>query len=250
MSGHSKWANIKRTKGAEDAKRGKVFTSVSRDIVVAVREGGGDEAANAKLRIAVQKAKAANMPKDNIERAILRGLGKLEGADMEEITYEGYGLEGVAFLIDVLTDNKNRSLANIKQLFNKAGGSVASAGSVGWQFEQKGSLALQDTNVDFDEVFMVAAEAGAEDVVNEDGTVSISTPREALGAVEAALTAAGYTVAESGLIWVAKNETDVSLDKALQNMRLMSDLEELDDVQSVAFNMTITDDVITAYETA
>lgn len=250
MSGHSKWATIKRKKGAEDAKRGKIFTRLARDIFMAAREGGGDESSNAKLRLAVLKARSENMPKDNIERAIARGTGKLEGADYEEISYEAYGLEGVAFVIDVLTDNKNRTLAQIKNAFNKAGGSVASAGSVLWQFERKGQIELKGDRLDFDEVFMVAAEAGADDVVNEDGTVMVYTPREQLGAVEQALTEAGYEVEEAILKWEAKNETDVPVDKVLQNLRLMNELEELDDVQSVASNMVITDEAVAAFETA
>ncbi|NDJ61879.1 MAG: YebC/PmpR family DNA-binding transcriptional regulator, partial [Chloroflexi bacterium] len=139
MSGHSKWSTIKRKKGAEDAKRGKIFTRLARDIMMAAKEGGGDESSNPKLKLAIAKAKGENMPKDNIERAILRGTGKLEGVEMEEITYEGYGPDGVAYLIDVLTDNKNRTLSEIKRVLNRGGGSLASAGSVSWQFEKKGS---------------------------------------------------------------------------------------------------------------
>ncbi len=179
MSGHSKWSTIKRKKGAEDARRGKIFTRLARDIMIAAREGGGDENANGKLKIAITKAKASNMPKDNIERAILRGTGGSgDGVILEEITYEGYGLEGVAFLIDVLTDNKNRTLADVKRVFNHAGGSMASAGSVAWQFEKKGRITLASESLDFDTVFMTAAEAGADDVVNEDGVIVIYTPRE------------------------------------------------------------------------
>jgi transcriptional/translational regulatory protein YebC/TACO1 len=151
-------------------------------------------------------------------------------------------------MIDTLTDNKNRTLAELKRVFNKAGGTLASAGSVAWQFEQKGVITLKPGSIDFDELFMVAAEAGAEDVVNEDGTIIVYTPREMLNAVETALTDAGYAVDEAQLKWESKNETEVPLDKALINMRLMSDLEELDDVQSVASNLLITDDVITAFE--
>lgn len=251
MSGHSKWSTIKRKKGAEDAKRGKIFTRLARDVAMAARDGNSaDENANPRLKLAVAKAKAANMPKDNIERAILRGLGKLEGETMEEGTYEGYGPEGVAFLIDYMTDNKNRTLAEIKRVFNKAGGSLASAGSVAWQFEQKGFIALASDGVDFDEVFMTAAEAGAEDVQNEDGSIVVFTPRELFAAVEQALAEAGYTVEESELRWEAKNESTVATDKALQNMRLMTDLEDLDDVQSVASNLAMTDEVIAAFETA
>lgn len=250
MSGHSKWSTIKRKKGAEDAKRGKIFTRLARDIQIAAKEGGGDEGTNPKLKLAILKAKAENMPKENIERAVLRGTGKLEGVEMEEITYEGYGPDGVAFLIDVLTDNKNRSLAEIKRSFNRAGGSLASAGSVAWQFEQKGQIVLEGDNLDFDTVFMNAAEAGADDVTNEEGVITVYTPREQFAAVDQALNEAGYTVAESGLNWFAKNESEVPVDKALANMRLMTELEELDDVQAVASNLAISDEVIAAFETA
>jgi YebC/PmpR family DNA-binding regulatory protein len=250
MSGHSKWSTIKRKKGAEDAKRGKIFTRLARDIMMAARDGGGDENANPRLKIAVQKAKANNMPKDNIERAILRGTGGGDGDALEEITYEGYGPDGVAFLVDVLTDNKNRSLADVKRVFNRAGGSLASAGSVGWQFEQKGYIQLNAEKLDFDTVFMTAAEAGADDVVDEEGTVVVFTPREMFGAVEQALTGAGYEVAESELRWEAKNESELPVDKAIQNMKLLESLEELDDVQAVASNLMITDDIVSAFETA
>lgn len=250
MSGHSKWSTIKRKKGAEDAKRGKIFTRLARDITMAAREGGGDESANPKLKLAIAKAKASNMPKENIERAIQRGTGGVGGEDMSEITYEGYGPDGVAFLVDVLTGNKNRTLAEVKHAFNRAGGSLASAGSVAWQFEQKGFIVLAGDSHDYDEVFMTAAEAGAEDVENDDGTITVYTPRELLAAVEDVLTAAGYEVEEAGLRWEAKNETELTPEKALQNMRLMERLEELDDVQAVSSNLMITDDIAAAFETA
>ncbi len=250
MSGHSKWSTIKRKKGAEDAKRGKIFTRLARDIVMAAKEGGGDEDSNPKLKLAIAKAKSENMPKDNIDRAIARGTGKLDGIEMEEMTFEGYGLDGVAFIVDTLSDNKNRTLAEVKRVFNRAGGSMATAGSVAWQFEQKGYIELADEGLDFDEVFMVAAEAGADDVANEEGTVIVYTPREMFGAVEQALSDAGYQVAISELRWEAKNETEVSAEKAAQNLRLMNDLEELDDVQTVASNLLITDEALAAFEIA
>jgi len=250
MSGHSKWSTIKRKKGAEDAKRGKIFTRLARDIMMAAREGGGDESANPKLKLAIAKAKASNMPKDNIERAIQRGTGGGDGTSMEEITLEGYGPDGVAYLVDVMTDNKNRTLAEVKHAFSRSGGSMASAGSVAWQFEKKGNITLAGDNLNFDEVFMVAAEAGADDVVDENGMIIVYTPREMLAAVENALTKAGYEVDEAELRWQAKNETELPTDKALQNMRLMEQLEELDDVDSVASNLQITDAVAEAFETA
>jgi YebC/PmpR family DNA-binding regulatory protein len=249
MSGHSKWSTIKRKKGAEDAKRGKIFTRLARDITIAAREGGGDENANSKLKLAIAKAKESNMPKENIERAILRGTGGLEGEDMVEITYEGYGPDGVAYVVDVLTDNKNRALAEVKHAFNKSGGSLASAGSVTWQFDQKGYITLEPGDLDFEEVFMVAAEAGAEDVVNEDGLIVVYTPREMFGVVEQALTDAGYATDEAELRWLANNETEIPVDKALQNMRLLERLEELDDVQSVSSNLAITSELAEAFET-
>jgi YebC/PmpR family DNA-binding regulatory protein len=251
MSGHSKWSTIKRKKGAADAQRGKIFTRLARDITMAVREGGGgDENANPRLKLAIAKAKANNMPKDNIERAIQRGTGGAGADEMAEITYEGYGTDGVAILVDVLTDNKNRSLAEIKHAFSRGGGSLVPAGSVAWQFEQKGYLSMKSDGVDYDEVFMVAAEAGADDVVEEDGTIYIYTPRERLGAVEQALTDANYQIEEAELRWQAKNEAELSIDKAIQNMRLIERLEELDDVQSVASNLLITEDIAAAFETA
>lgn len=248
MSGHSKWSTIKRKKGAEDAKRAKIFTRLGRDIMIAARDGGSDENSNPKLKLAIAKARASNMPKDNIERAVKRGTGELEGAAMEEITYEGYGVAGVAFMVDVLTDNKNRTLAEIKHAFNKNGGSMASAGSVAWQFERKGYIAVKDTGLDFEEVFMVAAEAGADDVVSEEGYIVVYTPREAFGAVEQALTEAGCEIEDSELRWEAKNEVSVDDKTSMQNMKLMEKLEELDDVQSVASNLLITDEMAAAFE--
>ena len=247
MSGHSKWSTIKRKKGAEDAKRAKIFTRLARDIMVAARESGGDENANPKLKLAVAKARAANMPKDNIERAIKKGTGEIEGGEVLEITYEGYGPEGVAFIVEVLTDNKNRALAEIKHAFSKHAGNLATNGAVSWQFDQKGYLTLKG-DVDFDEVFMQAAEAGAEDVVDEDGIITIYTPREEYGAVDQALTEAGYEIEDSELRWFAQNEIEVPTSKAIQNMRLMEQLEESDDVQSVASNLNITDEVVAAFE--
>lgn len=250
MSGHSKWATIKRSKAANDAQRGKIFTRLARDITIAAREGGGDEGSNAKLKLAILKARAANMPRDNIDRAIKKGTGELEGGSMDEITYEGYGTDGVAFMIDVLTDNKLRSLADVKRVLNRAGGSLASAGSVAWQFTQKGYIKVKGDGVDFDELFLAAADAGADDVVEEDGSFGVDTPREMLSAVEQALTEAGYTVEESELYWKPNNEAELAVDKAVANMKLHELLEELDDVQSVASNLQVSDAVMAALETA
>ncbi len=249
MSGHSKWSTIKRKKGAEDAKRSKIFTRLARDIMKAAREGGGDEEMNPKLKLAVAKAKSANMPKDNIERAVKRGTGEIEGGTIEEITYEGYGIEGVAFIVDVVTDNRNRSLAEIKHVFNKSGGNLAQNGAVSWQFDKKGYIAVKDgEDVDFEEVFMVAAEAGADDVTQEDDMIIVYTPRELFAAVEEAISDAEYEIEESELRWEPQNETELPVDKAIANMKILDKLEELDDVDNVASNLMITDEVAEAYE--
>lgn len=249
MSGHSKWSTIKRKKGAEDAKRAKIFTRLARDVMVAAREGGGDEDMNPKLKLAIQKAKAANMPSDNIERAIKRGTGELEGVEVEEYTYEGYGVDGVAFIIEVITDNKNRILAEVKNVFNKNNGKLANNGAVAYQFDQMGyfTIAQNGKEVDFDEVFMVAAEAGADDVVDEEGVITVYTPRDMFAAVEQALMDAGYDTEEAELRWFAQQDIDVALKAGIQNMRLMERLEDLDDVQSVASNLNITDELVKAY---
>ncbi|MCY4070881.1 MAG: YebC/PmpR family DNA-binding transcriptional regulator [Chloroflexi bacterium] len=247
MSGHSKWSTIKRKKGAEDAKRAKIFTRLGRDIMVAAREGGGDEGSNARLKLAVSKARAANMPKDNIERAIKKGTGEIAGGELVEIVYEGYGPEGVAYIVEIMTDNRNRALAEIKHAFSKHEGSLATSGAVMWQFDQKGYLTIRG-EADFDEVFMQAADAGADDVVEEDGIIAVYTPRDGFSSVEQALIAAGFEFEDSELRWFPQNEIDVSSGKALQNMRLMEQLEESDDVQSVASNLNITDDVLAAFE--
>jgi YebC/PmpR family DNA-binding regulatory protein len=251
MSGHSKWSTIKRKKGAEDAKRGKIFTRVTREIMMAAREGGADPESNSALRLAIEKAKEANMPKDNIERAIHRGAGIGEDAvQLEEITYEGYGPHGVALVIDVTTDNKNRTLADIKYVFNRNGGNMASAGSVTWQFEKKGFISIAAKGASYDDVFMVAADAGADDVQEEEEAFSVYTPREELSVVARALRDAGYKVEESELIWVPKNEIEVDKDGAIQIMNFVEKLEELDDVQSVASNLHLTDEVAAALEAA
>ncbi len=247
MSGHSKWSTIKRKKGAEDAKRAKIFTRLGRDVMVAAREGGGDESANPKLKLAIAKARAANMPKDNIERAIKKGTGEIAGGEVVEILYEGYGPEGVAYIVEILTDNKNRALAEVKHAFSKYAGSLATNGAVIWQFDQKGMITLKG-EMDFDEVFMDAAEAGAEDVVDEDGAMTVYTARDDFAAVEQALSDAGYEFEDSELRWIPQNEVDVPKGKALQNMRLLEQLEDADDVQAVSSNLNITDEALAAFQ--
>ena len=246
MSGHSKWSTIKRKKGAEDAKRAKIFTRLGRDIMVAARENGGDENANPKLKLAIAKGRAANMPKENIERAIKKGTGEIAGGDVVEMLYEGYGPEGVAYIVEILTDNKNRALAEVKHAFSKYAGSLATNGAVMWQFDQKGFMTLKG-DLDFDAVFMEAAEAGADDVVDEDGVITVYTSREAFAAVEQAMSTAGYEFEECELRWFPQNEVEVPKGKALQNMRLIEQLEEADDVQTVASNLNITDELLAEY---
>ena len=246
MSGHSKWSTIKRKKGAEDAKRGKIFTRLGRDIMIAAREGGRDEAANPRLKLAIAKARAANMPKDNIERAIKKGTGEITGGEVSEMRYEGYGPEGVAYIVEILTDNKNRALAEIKHAFSKHAGSLATNGAVMWQFDQKGLITIKDA-ADFDALFMEAADAGAEDVVDDGGVIAIYTARDDFAAVEQALIQSGYALEDSELRWFPQNEINIPVSKALQNIRLMEQLEEFDDVQMVASNLNISDEVLAAY---
>jgi YebC/PmpR family DNA-binding regulatory protein len=249
MSGHSKWSTIKRKKGALDAKRGKIFTRLGRDITISVREGGGPNPdSNVRLRLAILKARASNMPKDNIDRAIARGSGMGEdGVVMEEVTYEGFGPGGVAFLVDVLTDNTNRSASNVRAAFNRANNSM---GAVAWQFKRKGYIELSAQGADPDAVFMTAADAGADDVIPNDETIEVYTPRELLSKVESALAEAGYQVTDSSLTWVADNEVEIETDAALQVMNFVEKLEELDDVQSVSHNLKMTDALAAALEAA
>lgn len=251
MSGHNKWSTIKRKKGALDAKRGKIFTRLGREITIAAREGGGNPEANTKLRLAVAKARASNMPKENIDRAIARGAGGGDdGIVMEELTYEGYAPHGVAVLVDVLTDNKNRTLSAIRTAFTRANGNMAAAGAVEWQFERKGYIEVTAEGVDPDELFMIAADAGADDVIPGDEAVSVYTAREFLSAVETKLVESGYNVSDSNLTWIAKNEMELDAEQALQVTGLLEKLEELDDVQNVSSNLLITDEVAKAMEAA
>jgi YebC/PmpR family DNA-binding regulatory protein len=251
VSGHSKWSTIKRKKGALDAKRGKIFTRLGRDLTMAAREGGGNPDANTRLRLAMDKARAANMPKDNIERAIARGAGGGDdGIVMEEITYEGYGPHGSALLIDVLTDNRNRTLAGIRALFNRSSGNLAEAGAVSWQFDRKGLIEVNAEGVDADELFMVAADAGADDVIPGDEIIEVYTPRELLAAVETKLSESGYKISDSHFTWVAKNELELEAQEGVSVMTLVEKLEELDDVQYVSSSLRMTDEIAAAMEAA
>ncbi len=250
MSGHSKWSTIKRKKSANDAKRGKIFTRLGREITIAARQGG-DINANFALRLAVDRAKAANMPKENIDRAIKRGTGEdKDGAQIEEITYEAYAPNGIALLVEVVTDNRNRSLSELKAVLNKAGGSMAEPGSVGWQFEQKGYISVMAEQADYDEVFMVAAEAGADDVTHGEELIEVYTPREELQAVEEALRSAGMTIDDARLDWVPTNEIELEPDSATKVMNLIETIEDLEDTQTVYSNLNVTDELMASFESA
>lgn len=247
MSGHSKWATIKRKKGAADAKRGQVFTRLTREIVMAAREGGGDVDSNFRLRLAVERARSQNMPKENIERAIRRGTGQdKEGAAFEQVFYEGYGPHGVAMMIECVTENRNRTVADIRHILSKSGGSMGEAGSVGWQFSRQAFFSIPAEKVDFDTVFMLAAEGGAEDVTQEDGVIEISGPVEAFKTISDQLRSANIQPEEAELRMVPNQEMELGREETLQVMRCIEALEELDDVQNVYSNLYISDEVMAA----
>jgi YebC/PmpR family DNA-binding regulatory protein len=250
MSGHSKWSTIKRKKGAEDAKRGKMFTRLARDITVAAREGGGDLNFNPNLRLAIDKAKTANMPKDNIERAIKRGTGELEGGELEEITYEGYALHGVAMLIQCLTDNRNRTLSDVRRVFNKNGGNLAEQGAVAWMFDLKGYITVSPDKADPDEVFIIAVESGADDIEISEDIIEIYTPPTELHAIAQVLQEAGIPVDEAELAQFAQNEIELGVKETLSVMNIIELLEELDDVDKVYSNLLISEDALAMLEAA
>ncbi|MGH2407303.1 MAG: YebC/PmpR family DNA-binding transcriptional regulator [Candidatus Limnocylindrales bacterium] len=243
MSGHSKWSQIKRQKGANDAKRGAVFTKVAREIAMAAREGGADPDANFKLRLAMEKARAVNMPADNIKRAIERAAGAGEGVQFEEIAYEGYGPGGVAILVEAATDNRNRTAADIRAIFTKAGGQLAGAGAVAWQFEPRGLIAIERKSGDADEIALLAIDAGADDVDAESDPIEVLTDPGQLEAVRRGLEAAGVHLESAELTMQARNVVEVDGPHARQNLRLIELLEDHDDVQRVTANFEIPDDV-------
>jgi YebC/PmpR family DNA-binding regulatory protein len=247
MSGHSKWATIKHKKGAADAKRGKLFAKLARQIEVAARAGGGDTDANATLRTAVQKAKAAQMTNDAIDRAIKRGTGEGGGDAYENITYEGYAPGGVALLIEVLTDNRNRTSADIRNILTKAGGSMAEPGAVGWQFNRRGIVLVEGAGVDEDELMLAALEGGAEDVTDDGGTWQVTCDPSDTFDVKDALEGAGYTVVSADMPMVSDNLVPVtSVEDAKKVLRIMEAIEDNDDVQDVYSNFDIADDVMEA----
>ena len=246
MSGHSKWSTIKRKKSAEDAKRGKIFTRVARELTLAAREGGGDPDTNPSLRLAIDKARAANMPKDNIERAIKRGTGELEGGQLEEICYEGYAPHGVALLVKCLTDNRNRTLSEVRRVFNRSGGSLAEAGAVAWMFDTKGYLTVARDDLDPDDIFMMAIDAGAEDIEVSDEFVEVYTLPGDLHMVREGLIGSGLTVEDAELSQVPKTMMTLGEKETLQIMNMIETLEELDDVQQVYSNLDISEEILAA----
>jgi len=246
MSGHSKWSSIKHKKGAADAKRGKIFSRLIKEVTVAARLGGGDPDGNPRLRTAIQAAKAENMPKDNIERAIKKGTGELEGVSYEEVNYEGYGPGGVAMLIDCLTDNKNRTVADIKHLFDRHGGNLGEPGCVAWLFEKKGLIVLEKDKVDEEALLDVALEAGAEDVMDGETEFEVVMDPSDFEAVKKAFDDAGltYTLAENSMI--PQNTIKLEGKRANQMLNLMDALEDHDDISQVYANFDIPDEVLEA----
>jgi YebC/PmpR family DNA-binding regulatory protein len=243
MSGHSKWSSIKHKKAATDAKRGKIFTKLIKEITVAARMGGGDPEANSRLRTAIQAAKSENMPKDNIERAVKKGTGELEGVNYEESVYEGYGPGGAAVLIESLTDNKNRTVADIRHIFSKAGGNMGESGCVAWMFDKKGYIAVENKAVEEDALMEAALDAGAEDIREDDSNYEIITAPEDFEAVKTAIDGASipYLVAEVTML--PQSTTFLKGKEAEQMVRLMEALEDCDDVQKVYTNADIPEEI-------
>jgi len=251
MSGHSKWATIKRKKGAADAKRGQVFTRLAREIALAAREGGGDVDANFKLRLAIDKARANNMPKDNIERAVHRGTGEdREGGVLEQMTYEAYAPHGIALLVEVVTDNKNRAVAEIRRILTRAGGSMGEAGSVAWQFTRKAYFAIAAEGKDSDAVFEMAVEAGADDVTVGTDVIEITAGVEVFKSISERLRFAKIAPDEATLRMEPQQQIPLGVDDTVSVMKVIEALEELDDVQTVYSNLQVSDEAVAAMEAA
>lgn len=245
MSGHSKWSTIKRKKGANDAKRGKIFTKLIKEITIAARMGGGDPDGNPRLRSAVIAAKSENMPKDNIDRAIKKGTGDLDGAVYEEILYEGYGPGGVAVLVETMTDNKNRTVADIRHFFAKSGGNLGESGCVAWMFDKKGSIMIDKEGVDEEELMDIALEAGAEDVIEDEMSFQILTEPDDFNGVVENLEKNGVQHLEAEISMIPKNTVDVAEEKTARSlMKLLDNLEDNDDVQKVHANFDISDELM------
>lgn len=248
MAGHSKWANIKHKKAKEDAKRGKVFTKIIREIISATKQGDPDPATNPRLRAAVEKALSANMTKDTIKRAIERGAGTGEGGDMEEITYEGYGVGGVAVLVETMTDNVNRTVGEVRHAFSKMGGNLGTSGSVNYLFSKRGEIVFTDLSLE-DEVMMAALDAGADDIENDGEALIVITQPDQFGTVKDALNAAGLESDNAEVTMSPSTTADIdNIEDAEKVMKLIDMLEDLDDVQEVYTNVNFTDDVMAQLE--
>jgi YebC/PmpR family DNA-binding regulatory protein len=249
MSGHSKWASIKHKKGAADAKRGKIFTKLIREITVAAREGGGDPDANPRLRLAIQKAKDANMPADNIERGIKKGTGELEGVSFENVSFEGYAPGGVAIIVEGLTDNKNRTTSEVRAIFTKRGGNMAGAGSVAFQFEKKGVFMVKREDADEDELLGIALDSGAEDLTSDEMFFQIVCAPQDFDKVRSGLAGKKVKIASSELSMTPKNEVKVEdVETARKVLAIVEDLEDNDDIQNVYSNFDIPDEVLEKIE--
>ena len=251
MSGHSKWSQIKRMKAANDAKRGQAFSKLAREITVAARAGGPDPDSNYRLRLAIQKAKTANMPNEPIERAVKRGTGEdKDAAAFERVVYEGYAPHGVAIMMEVVTDNRNRTVAELRHTLTKAGGTMAEAGAVAWQFRRSAYFSIPAAGVDREKVFETAVEAGADDVLFGDDSIEIFAPVEAFKAINDVLRSAGLQPEEAGVRMLPNNTVELPNDQAVQVMRLVETLEELDDTQQVFSTLHVSDEAVSLLETA
>ncbi len=246
MAGHSKWANIKHKKARSDEKRGKEFTKVAREITIAVKSGGADPESNAKLKLAIQKAKSINMPNDNITRAIKKGTGEIQSETLEEFCYEGYGPGGVAIMLDIATDNRNRTAPDIRHLFSKHNGNLGESGCVSWMFKRAGVISINKADApDEEELFLLALDSGAEDVQDEGDSYDIITAADNFLEVKEALEKAGLAIAEADLDMLPENQVEINdVDTALKVIKLIELLEDHDDVQNVYTNMSLTKDVL------
>jgi YebC/PmpR family DNA-binding regulatory protein len=245
VAGHSKWSNIKHRKGAQDKKRAKLFTKLGKELTISAKEGGGDINFNPRLRLALEKAKVGNMPKDNIERAVKKGTGELEGVEYVEIRYEGYGPAGTAFIVEVVTDNKNRSASSVRSTFSKRGGNLGSDGAVAWMFNRNGLIEIPAEGIDEEELMMTALEAGAEDVKLEDGIFEVITPPNDFQTVLDALVEAGYKYDEAEITMIPENKVEITdEDMAKKVFALFEALEDIDDVDDVYSNFDIPDEIM------
>ena len=249
MSGHSHWATIKRKKGAGDAKRGQLFTKLAKEITLAAREGGGDVNTNFKLRLSIDKARSNNMPKDSIDRAIKRGTGESkEGVDFTNTVYEGYGPKGSALIIECVTENKNRTVADVRHQLSRSGGSLGESGSVAWQFTQRAYFLITGDNLDFDQIFELALENGGDEVDESDDGIEILTPVENFKVLSDALFGANLHMEEASLKMIPNQPIDLSVEDTLQVLRCVDALEDMDDVQTVYHNLNLSDEVLAALE--